>query len=210
MHLLTTLGVLVISTICSHANTAALDAWLVRQTKIRTLQCDFIQERKLPSLKKPLSTPGQFIYQSPNKVRWQLGDPAESLAVSDGNLFTLVDFTKRQAKRVAVDSPQAMRFSLLSLEGLRSPKEFNESFELVAHREVLGIHQYTLKPRNRQMRRSLPWVFLDIDPKRNELRAMELELQDGTRIRSVFYKPHYNVDLPKNAFEVDLSGVTLR
>lgn len=197
-------------TLSSHAGIAPLRAWLARQTTIRTLSCDFIQERKLPALKEPLSTPGRLVFQAPNKVRWELGEPPESLAVSEGKMFTLVDYTKRQAKRVAVGSPQALRFSLLSLEGLRSPQDFDKAFEVVNDREVAGIHQYTLRPQDRRMRRSLSWVFLDIDAQRNELRAMELELQDGTRIRSVFYRPQYNRELPKNIFAVDLSEVTLR
>jgi outer membrane lipoprotein-sorting protein len=73
-----------------------------------------------------------------------------------------------------------------------------------------GIHQYTLKPRDLKARKHLSWVFLDIDPRRNELRAMEIELKDKSRIRTIFQQPRFNHKLPDSHFTADLSGLTVK
>ena len=39
------------------------------------------------------------------------------------------------------------------------------------------------------MRANVPWLFLDIDTRTGRLRAFELELKDGSRVRSVFCLP---------------------
>jgi outer membrane lipoprotein-sorting protein len=56
----------------------------------------------------------------------------------------------------------------------------------------------------------VPWVFLDIDPAKNELRAMELELQDKSRIRTLFQNPRFNTKLAPALFTADLTGLTVK
>lgn len=189
------------------ADNAALDAWLKRQATIDTLETRFTQERTLPSLKQPLITPGKLAFSKPGRVRWQLGEPTATLVLSDGITLTLVDVAGKTARQIPADSPQAARFSMLTGKGFQNPENFYKMFEIAAHRIQSGIHQYTLKPRDRRMRAQLPWVFLDIDPQKNELRAMELELQDKSRIRTLFHQPRFNSTLSPTLFAVDLSGL---
>jgi outer membrane lipoprotein carrier protein len=189
---------------------AALESWLKRQAGIRTLETSFVQERKLPSLKQPVTTPGKLTFSKPGKVRWQLGEPAATLALSDGTTLTLVDYAAKSARRVPADSPQAARFSMLTGKGFETSADFHEMFEITSHRVESGIHQYTLKPKDRKLRSQVPWIFLDIDPAKDELRAMELELQDKSRIRTLFKNPRFNGKLSAAEFEVDLTGIEVK
>jgi outer membrane lipoprotein-sorting protein len=192
------------------ADNAALDAWLKRQVDIQSLETGFTQERRLPSLKQPVTTPGKLAFAKPGRVRWQLGEPAVTLALSDGTTLTLIDHAAKTARRIPADSPQAARFSMLTGKGFQSPENFHAMFEVSAHRVESGIHQYTLKPKDRRLRSQVPWVFLDIDPAKNELRAMELELQDKSRIRTLFHNPRFNPKLPPALFTADLTGLTVK
>lgn len=188
------------------ADNAVLEAWLKRQASIESLETDFTQERKLPSLKEPVTTAGKLVFAKPGRVRWQMGDPAATLALSDGTTLTLVDMAAKSARRIAADSPQASRFSMLTGKSFQTAEDFYTMFEVAAHRVESGIHQYTLKPKDRRMRSQVPWVFLDIDPAKNELRAMEMELQDKSRIRTVFHNPRFNTKPEARQFTADLKG----
>ncbi len=192
------------------ADNPALDAWLKRQATIETLETSFTQERKLPSLKQPVTTPGKLSFAKPGRVRWQLGEPADTLALSDGATLTLIDVAAKTARQVPADSPQAARFSLLTGKGFQSPEAFHTMFEVVEHRVQSAIHQYTLKARDRRVRSQVPWVFLDIDPAKNELRVMELELQDKSRIRTLFHHSRFNLKLAPALFTADLTGLTVK
>ncbi len=194
----------------ARADNAPLDAWLKRQTSITSLDTPFMQERKLPALKEPTVTKGRLCFAKPGKVRWQLGEPFETLAVSDGKTLTLIDAASKTARRTGVDSPQAARFSLLSGNAFDSPDAFYQAFEIVESRVSSGIHQYTVKAKDRKIRSQVPWVFLDIDPEKNELRAMEMELQDKSRIRTVFQEPRFNVKLDEALFSPDLTGYDVK
>lgn len=192
------------------ADNAALDAWLKRQASITTLDAGFTQERKLPALKNPVTTRGHLFFAKPDKVRWQLGEPLETLAVSDGKTLTLVDVATKTARQTDVNSPQAARFSLLSGQAFQSVESFHQAFEIIESRVTAGIHQYTLKARDRRLRTQVPWVFLDIDQNINELRAMELELQDKSRLRTVFENVRFNLKLDESLFKPDLSGYEVK
>lgn len=199
-----------IGTMSASADDAVLDAWLKRQATIETLEASFTQERKLPALKQAVSTPGKLSFAKPGKVRWQLGEPPATLALSDGKALTLVDYPSKTARVVPADSPQAARFSMLTGKGFQSPTEFAEIFEVAEQRIDGGIHQFTLKPKERRLRSQVPWIFLSIDPAKNLLVAMEMELQDKSRIRTVFQAPVINAKLPPATFQADLQGITVK
>ena len=198
--------------LCSvlHADPSVLNAWIKRQSSIQTLETRFTQERKLPSLKHPVSTPGRLAFSKPGLVRWQLGDPAATLVVANGKDVMLVDYGNQTLRNVRGDSPQAARYSMLSGNGFQSLEQFDAMFEITAHRVESGIHQYTLKPKERRMRSQVPWVFLDIDPTKLELRAMEMELKDKSRIRTVFHDPKINAKLSPTLFTVDPTGLKVK
>jgi outer membrane lipoprotein carrier protein len=193
-----------------YAEHPQLDAWLKRQSSIISLDTAFTQERKLPALKNPTTTPGRLSFSKPGKIRWQLGEPFETLAVSDGKTLTLIEVATKTARQTGADSPQAARFSLLSGKAFESVETFYQTFEVIESRATSGIHQYTLKAKDRRMRSQIPWIFLDIDPAKNELRALEIELQDKSRLRTVFKNPRFNGKLEDSLFKPDLSGYQVK
>src|SRR5436190_8655940 len=58
-----------------------LTAWLAAQPNIRTWSADFIQTRALKSLTQPLTATGQVWFAEPNRFRWELGHPPQTIAV---------------------------------------------------------------------------------------------------------------------------------
>lgn len=199
-----------LATAATWADNFPLEAWLKRQSSISTLDCEFTQERKLPALKNPTTTPGRLCFSKPDKVRWQLGVPFATLAVSDGTMLTLIDAAGKTARRTAVNSPQAVRFSLMSGKSFDSPEVFYQTFEVIDSRIESGIYQYTLKAKDRRIRAQIPWIFLDIDPGKNELRALEMELQDKSRLRTIFHQPVFNSKLDDALFKPDLTGYDVK
>ncbi|MFC7336649.1 outer membrane lipoprotein carrier protein LolA [Haloferula chungangensis] len=188
-------------------DTAPLEAWLAKQSRVRSLEADFIQERTLPALRKPVSTPGTFSMQKPGKMRWELGEPVKTLAVSDGTTMTLVDVEKKRARQISADSARAKPFTLLADGALNGDLEgFKKTFDLIESRVTNGIYQLTARPRDRNLRDKVQWVFLDIDPKTQLLRAMEIQLDDKSRIRTIFSNSRINPRIPAERFTADLSG----
>lgn len=187
-----------------------LETWIGKQKTLQSLDADFVQERKLPSLKKPLTTPGRMRMQRPGKLRWELGDPVKTLAVSDGTTMTLLDVAKKRGKTIAAGSPEAKQFTLLSDEAFRDLAGFQQTFELVESRMTGAIYQLTVRPKDKAMRKHVSWMFLDIDTRSQELRALDLELDDKTRIRTVFANAKINPKLDAAVFQAATDGYLMK
>lgn len=195
----------------AQVDTAPLEAWLKRQASTQTLEADFIQERTLPSLKKPVTTPGKLAIARPGKLRWDLGDPAKTIAVSDGTTITLFDVEKRQARQLPADSSRARSFSMLGDKSFSNGLDgFTKAFDLVESRVTDGIYQLTTRPKDRSMRDKVGYVFFDIDPAKAELRAIELRLDDKSRIRTIFTRTRFNAAIPPDRFAPSTEGYTVR
>jgi outer membrane lipoprotein carrier protein len=187
-----------------------LDTWLGRQKSLQSLDAEFVQERKLPSLKKPITTPGRMRMVRPGKLLWELGSPVKTLAVSDGTTMTLLDVAKKRGKKIEAGSPEAKQFTMLSDESFRDLASFQQTFELVESRMTGGIYQLTVRPKDKSMRKNVSWMFLDIDTTTQELRAMALELEDKTRIRTVFSNAKINPKIDPAVFSPDTTGYLMK
>jgi outer membrane lipoprotein carrier protein len=187
-----------------------LEAWIGRQKSLQSLDADFIQERKLPSLKKPVATPGRMRMVRPGKLLWELGKPVKTMAVSDGTTMTLLDVAKKRGKKIEAGSPEAKQFTLLSDESFRDLASFQQTFELVESRMSAGIYQLTVRPKDKAMRKNVSWMFLDIDTATQELRALALELDDKTRIRTVFANARINAKIDPAVFTPDTAGYLMK
>ena len=191
-------------------DTKPLETWIGKQKDLQSLDADFVQERTLPSLKKPVSTPGHLRMLRPGKLLWELGQPVKTLAVSDGNTMTLIDVVKKRGKKIDADSPDAKQFTLLSDEAFKNLAGFQNTFELVESRVTDGIYQLTVRPKDAGMRKHVAWMFFDIDTRTQELRAMELELEDKSRIRTIFTKTKINAKIDPAVFTPDTTGYLMR
>jgi len=209
MRLLLTLLTL-ISVARAELDIKPLEAWIGRQKTLRSLDANFVQERKLPSLKKPVSTPGRMRMVRPGKLLWELGTPAKTMAVSDGTTMTLLDVVKKRGKKIEAGSPEAKQFTMLSDESFRDLASFQQAFELVESRMTGRIYQLTVRPKDKSMRKHVAWMFMDIDTTTQELRAMDLEMDDKTRIRTVFSNAQINPKIDPAVFTPDTTGYLMK
>src|SRR4051794_23141970 len=79
---------------------AALEKWFAAAAKVKTVQAEFEQLRKLKSVRNPLRKAGKmWMDKSGGLFRWQVGDPPELLASrgKDGGM-TVIDAKKKLAR----------------------------------------------------------------------------------------------------------------
>ena len=60
------------------------DSWEALRTSaaaVTSVQADFVQEKHLPILAKPLVSKGVFYYQTPGALRWEYRSPVQSIMV---------------------------------------------------------------------------------------------------------------------------------
>src|SRR5215831_15574805 len=67
-----------------------LTSWLAAQTNIHSWSADFIQTRVLKSLAQPLTATGHVWFAFPNRFRWELGNPPQTIAVREAGELLIV------------------------------------------------------------------------------------------------------------------------
>src|SRR5690349_18064255 len=92
------------------ANAAALDpeviAWLAAQTNVHSWSADFVQTRSLKSLTQPLTASGHVWFEAPNRFRWELGQPAQTIAVRAADELLVIYPRLKRVERFPLSGEQ--------------------------------------------------------------------------------------------------------
>lgn len=168
----------------------AVVSWLNAQSKIRTWSANFTQTRKLKSLTQPLVAHGKVWFAEPNRFRWELGNPPQTIAVrAPEELLILYPHLKR-AERFSLSGQQTgpWRDALALLEAgfPRSREAMEAQYNVLSQQTDGNICRLVLQPKSVAARRMMPQIEVDFDTKENLLRGTELQFADGSTMRNDF------------------------
>ena len=185
------LFVLAFSVFASAAQTNSIVAsWLAAQTNLQSWSADFVQTRALKSLTEPLTATGRVWFGAPNRFRWELGHPAQTIAVrGSDDLLVIYPRLKRVEKfPLAGDQAGHWRDALGLLEAgfPRSQAELERQHRLVSQTTSNGACELVLQPKSASARRMIPQIKIDFSVKDLSLLSTELEFSDGSRLRNDF------------------------
>lgn len=187
---------------------ALLAAWLEHQAGLRSWAAEFTQTRTLKALTQPLSTDGRVWFAAPNRFRWELGQPPETLALRTPTTLLVIYPRLRRAERYPLDTaargPWSDALVLLESGFPQSRAEFEARFKLAGRELAAGECRLTLQPRAAGARRLIPQLRLAFSTNELSLRWLELTFADGSTLRNDFRHPRSNPDLEADLFEFPL------
>ena len=188
----------------SEAN-SVLDAWFAAQKNVRTWSADFVQTRALKTLTQPLVASGHISFAMPDEFRWELGQPAKTIALRHGDEMFVIYPRLKRAERypLGAAAPAEWRdmMSLLSAGFPHDRKEFEAQFQILSLTETNGWWQFSLQPKSVSARRMMPELRLRLATNDFSLASTELVFVDGSRMRNDFTNAVLNPALDKNLFE---------
>jgi len=209
------LGMLLLVVLCplrtaaaeSNADTA-LENWLERQANVKTWTADVVQIRKLKSLARPLEARGMLWFAYPNRFRWVMGDPPRTIAVrtQDTLLVVYPRFKRVEQYPIGDGSNPAWKQALALLEvGFPSDAAaFRERYELLSGTMNQEIWRFELQPVDKEARRLLKKVRLEVSSDSYVLLATELEFPDGSIMRNQFNRHQLNPEVAPGIFTYDI------
>src|SRR5438477_10533859 len=84
--------------------------WLNAQTNVQAWSADFVQTRTLKSLIQPLTATGHVWFAAPNRFRWELGNPAQTIAVRQSDEMLVIYPLLKRAERYPLASAQTAQW----------------------------------------------------------------------------------------------------
>jgi outer membrane lipoprotein-sorting protein len=187
---------------------ALLDGWFAAQTKVQTWSADFIQTRRLAVLAQPLQATGKVWVAIPDRFRWELGQPAQTIALRQPNqLFIIYPRFKRAEKYpLSPQRPGPWQDALALLEAgfPRRRAELESRFRLLSVTHTNAMLQLALAPRSASARRFMREIQVRFRTNDFSLAATEVTFSDGARLCNDFTNAVLNPRLPDGCFDASL------
>jgi len=187
---------------------AALTAWLNAQTNLQTWSANVTQTRSLKSLAQPLVAQGRVWFSAPKQFRWEIGEPATTIAVRQPEQMLVIYPKLRRVERYPLHGDQSGPWkdtlALLEAGFPRGQAELDARFKVISQSASNGVHEVVLQPRSASARRLMPQIKIAFAIADFTLRATELQFADGSILRNEFTDRKLNPRLEGNLFEPTL------
>jgi outer membrane lipoprotein-sorting protein len=181
-----------------------LAAWLGGQTNLHTWSADCIQTRAFKSLAQPLTATGHVWFAEPNRFRWELGRPPQTIAVREAKEMLVIYPKLKRVERYPLGGEQAgpWRDALALLEAgfPRSPAQLESSFRILSENIDKQTDEVALQPKSSSARKMMPQIKITFDTRDFSLRATELQFADGSTMRNDFFNSVMNPKLNQEIF----------
>ena len=142
-------------------------------SKVKSIKTNFVQQKKMKILSRPIVSKGRFFYQAPGDLRWEYDSPIRSvLLLNKGNVER---FTWRDGKyfRDAGGSLEGLRFVLQDISGWLAG-DFVSSTTFTAELKPGSPDRIVLSPREESFTKFIRRVELTLASTPGVLRSVEI------------------------------------
>ena len=197
---------------------ALVKQWIEQGAKTKSLEIDFVQERRLRALRVPLTKPGKIWFQRPESFRWQIGEPPVMIAVrQSGGELRVLD-TKEKTLQVWTAAELALEagngkghgFAMAGSSFPVSIETFEQMFEIDGAKETstTGVWDVRLDLRDRQAGVFVKEIIFTIVPADGSLRKFDIIMRDGSVTTTRVVSAKRNANIPSFVFKPNESGYT--
>jgi outer membrane lipoprotein-sorting protein len=185
-----------------------LDSWFSAQTNLRTFSANLIQTRTLKVLAQPLVSAGKVWVAVPDQFRWEIGEPAQTIALRQPEtLFVIYPKLKRAEKYPLHDNqsgPWRDALALLEASFPRSRADLESHFRVLSVTPTNANWQIAMQPKSSLARRMITEIDICVRTNDFVLVATELKFADGSTMRNDFTNVVLNPRLPEGCFDAKL------
>lgn len=182
----------------------ALHRFLSAQTNLHTWSADLTQIRRLKTLTHPLMSTGRVWFAAPNQFRWEIGSPAQTIAVRGDDEMLVIYPRLKRVEKYPLTGEQTGQWkdtlALLEAGFPRSEAEINARFKVLSVTPTNDVFNAVLQPKSSSARRMMPLITIAFATNDFQLRATELQFGDGSTMRNEFRDAKVNAKLEEALF----------
>jgi len=151
---------------------------------------------------------GRVWFAAPNKFRWELGKPPQTIAVrSTDQLLVIYPRLKRMERfPLAGNRAGSWKDALALLEAgfPRSAAELAAQYDILEQQTDDSVGRLVLQPKSASARRMMPQIRIEFDLKNFSLRATTLQFADGSSLRNDFSNAVLNPPIDQQPFSPEI------
>lgn len=182
----------------------AVSRWLAAQTNVHSWAADFVQTRAFKSLTQPLTNSGHVWFAAPNRFRWELGKPPQTIAIRAATELLVVYPRLKRIEHFPLSGIQSGQWkdalALLEAGFPRNEQDLLKQYNVLAQSINASACELTLQPKSAAARKMMPQIKIGFDTRNNSLRSTELQFADGSSMRNDFSNPEMNPAIDEKLF----------
>ncbi len=183
--------------------------WVAVQTNLQSWSADFTQTRSLKVLSQPLVSTGKVWVTVPNRVRWELGQPVQTIVLRQPDQLLIIYPRLKRVEKYSLEGvpPGPLKDALGLMDAIlpRDQATIEERFRLLSATETNSILQMTLQPRSASARKFISEILIGFRTNDFSIAVAEMKFADGSSLRNDFTNVVLNRPIDPALFEVKLA-----
>jgi len=183
---------------------AVIDRWLAAQSSLKTWTADATQTRTLKTLAQPLTAKGRVWFAAPDRFRWELGQPAQTIAVRRGDQMWISYPKLKRAEHYDLSSgktgPWRDALGLLEAGFPQSRAQIDKQFKIASLTGTNEVWALALSPKSGLAKQFISEVGVTLGTNSFALLGTELTFADGSRMRNDFSNAVLNPQIEDSQF----------
>jgi len=182
-----------------------LDNWIAAQAGLHTWTADIVQTRNFKTLAQPLVSSGKVWIAMPDRFRWELGQPPQTIALRQPAELTIIYPRLKRVEKYSLQAnptgPWRDALALLEASFPRSRTNLEAQFQILALTQTSGTVNLSLQPRSAAARKFI--ARLEISFRADDFSPVgtALTFSDGSSLSNEFRHPVLNPPLEPQLFE---------
>jgi outer membrane lipoprotein-sorting protein len=185
-----------------------LDRWIAAQTNLQTLSADLIQTRSLKTLAQPLVSTGKVWMAGPGHFRWELGQPAQTIALRQPDQLLIIYPRLKRVEKYPLNNaqpgPWKDAMALIEAGFPRRRADLEAQFQIMSVTETNAVACLSLQPRSPQARKLITGLQISFRTDDFSPVSTALTFTDGSGMRNDFTNAVANPVLDGHLFEAKL------
>jgi outer membrane lipoprotein-sorting protein len=142
-------------------------------SQIKTLQADFVQNKSMKILSKPLVSEGRFYYAAPDSFRWEYFKPLRSIVITHKNTTKRYIYSDGKFIEDKTGGAQAMKIVLSEVSGWMNGRfDQNPAFKAVLNKKT--DTSITLTPVDKTMGGMIEKIEITLYPKGGTVKSVKI------------------------------------
>lgn len=187
---------------------SVVEKWLSTNTGIRSVRIDFTQTRKMKALNVPITQDGTlWLDYVGHQFRWQIGDPPNTIVVSLGENVLIIRTPGKKYEVRKAGTGDAPAMAAMAKGFPRTLEDFKARYQVLETRPEANTQRIVTRPLGEGGRGVRTFTFV-VAASHFRLLGIEIDLEDGSSVQTVFRKVEPNVPVTPELFRPPVDGYT--
>lgn len=168
--------------------------------RIRTISADFVQQKHMKILSRPLVSEGRFYFAAPDSIRWEYNKPLKSIVLSSGGNTRRYFFSGGKIIEDTAGGAQAMGLVLAEVAAwMKGEFDANPSFAASVKEGADTV--VTMKPAEKNMAGMIEKIEITLSRKEPAIKTVRIVENASTETRINFSKVVINQPVNPSLFQ---------